>query len=106
MQKDNSIYLELIVQAVDKIALFTKDMKAKDFQKDTKTQSAVIMQLQVIGELSKKVSKTHKENIDLPWKKMAGLRDFISHDYFNLDVDSIWHTVKFDLKDIKKHIKL
>ena len=105
MEKDNTIYLKLILQAIDKTVLYTNKMSIEVFLKDSKTQSAVIMQLQVIGELSKKVGKEHKEGISVPWKNMIGLRDFISHEYFNLDLDNIWNTIKTDLKDLKKHIK-
>ena len=52
------------------------------------------MQLQVIGELAKKVPEETKSAINIPWKNMAGFRDMISHDYFGLDLFTVWHTVE------------
>ena len=52
------------------------------------------MQLHVLGELAKKTSADVKREIDIQWKEMAGLRDIISHQYFNLDLEMIWQAVK------------
>lgn len=91
--KDNKAYLLLMLDAVAKIKNYTTGQTFEDFSADNKTQSAVIMQLQVIGELAKKVPEDMKNNINLPWKNMAGFRDMISHDYFGLDIMTVWNTV-------------
>ena len=103
--KDNTAYLRLMLDSFAKIDRFTKGMTFEDFSTDEKTQSAVIMQLQVIGELAKKVPENFKESIDVPWKNMAGLRDLVSHDYFGLDLNVIWHTVKDSVPETEKNIK-
>jgi uncharacterized protein with HEPN domain len=51
------------------------------------------MQLQVIGELSKRMPEEIKTEIEIPWKKISGMRDMVSHDYFNLDIKAVWDTV-------------
>ena len=103
--KDNTAYLRLMLDSFAKINRFTKGMTFEDFSSDEKTQSAVIMQLQVTGELAKKVSENFKKSIDVPWKNMAGLRDLVSHDYFGLDLNVIWHTVKDSVPETEKNIK-
>ena len=80
--KHDKAYLQLMLDSFAKIKRFIDGMSFEDFSADEKTQSAVIMQLQVIGELAKKVPENFKESIDVPWKNMAGLRDLVSHDYF------------------------
>jgi len=57
------------------------------FLVDEKTQSAVIMQLIVIGELVKKLPESVKTQIDLPWKPIAGFRDLAVHEYFELELE-------------------
>ena len=52
------------------------------FLKDRKTQSAVILQLALIGEFAKRVSAPVRESTDIPWKEIAGFRDRAIHDYF------------------------
>ncbi len=58
---------------------------------------AVIMQLTLIGELSKKVSQDIKTKIELPWKEIAGFRDRAIHDYYQIDLQIVWQTINEDL---------
>ena len=102
--KDEKVYIEQMIDSVAKIESFTRDMKKDDFLKDAKTQSAVIMQLTVIGELVKKLSAKTKESIDLPWKEIAGFRDRAIHHYFGMDLDVIWDTVIMDIPILKAEL--
>src|ERR1035441_10665655 len=92
--KDPLAHLALMRDALAKIASFVKDMDLKGFLSDSKTQSAVIMQFQVIGELAKKITDLVKKEIDIPWKDITGLRDMVSHDYFSLDLPILWYTAE------------
>ena len=103
--KDQTAYLRLMLDAFGKIRLFLGDMSYDNFSVDSKTQSAVIMQLQVVGELVKKVDENIKEKIAIPWKDMAGLRDMVAHQYFYLDLPSIWTSATVDIADVEKEIK-
>lgn len=105
MEKDNLVYLRLMLDSIRKIKDYVHGMVFSDFSIDNKTQSAVIMQLQVIGELSKKVQEEIKKEINIPWKQMSGLRDMVAHDYFSLDIDAIWKTVNESIPDAEKEIK-
>ena len=106
MEKNNNIYLKLILDSTEKINSYVKDMNLNDFIGDSKTQSAVIMQLQVIGELSKKIPENVKVQIQLPWKQISGLRDIISHDYFSLDIELVWNILDSKIKDVSNKITL
>jgi uncharacterized protein with HEPN domain len=105
MEKDNLAYLRLVLDATRKIEEYLGHMSLNDFLVDSKTESAVIMQIQVIGELSKKVPEEIKSKIDVPWKEIAGLRDMVSHDYFSLDIEAIWNTATGDVQDLEQKIK-
>ena len=65
---------------------------------DSKTQSAVIRQLEIIGEAVKNLSKamTDRET-GVPWRQIAGARDRLIHAYFNVDIDAVWSMVEQDL---------
>jgi uncharacterized protein with HEPN domain len=67
------------------------------FLRDRKTQSAVILQLALIGELAKRISTTVRAAIDVPWKEIAGFRDRAIHDYFQIDLQIAWDTIALDL---------
>lgn len=96
--KNDKVYLEQILDSVNKILVFTKGFDYDGFSLDQKTQSAVIMQLTLIGELSKKLSKETKLKIELPWKEIAGFRDRAIHDYYQIDLIVVWETINEDLK--------
>ena len=104
MEKDNLAYLHLILDSIGKIEKYLGKMSLNDFLLDSKTESAVIMQIQIIGELSKKIPDKMKSEIDVPWKEIAGLRDMVSHDYFSLDVEAIWNTATKEVSELSQKI--
>lgn len=104
MEKDHKIYLKLILDSIGKIESFNRGLNYQKFTRDNKTQSASIMQLHIIGELSKKINKETREKIAIPWRDIAGMRDIISHDYFDMDLKIIWKTINKDLEKIKEEL--
>ena len=70
-----------------------------------KTQSAVIMQFAIIGELAKRISAPVKASISVPWKEIAGFRDRAIHDYFQIDLQVAWDTIKIDLDPLAKAVR-
>jgi len=84
--KSDRVYLEQILDAVESIRQFVAGIGQPGFLKDQKTQSAVIMQLALIGELAKRISAPAKSAIDIPWKEIAGFRDRAIHDYYRIDL--------------------
>jgi uncharacterized protein with HEPN domain len=104
MNKDNKTYLHLMMDSFSKIQDYIKDMSYENFLTDSKTQSAVIMQLQVIGEFAKKMPNEIKESVDIPWKLIVGMRDMVSHDYFNLDIKTVWDTAIKSVPEAEKEI--
>jgi|SRR3989344_6590278 len=102
--KDRYAHLRLMMDCFRKVKDYTKEMSYEAFLLDSKTQSAVIMQLQVIGELSKKILDDTKSQIDIPWKQIAGMRDVVSHDYFNLDIKFVWDTAMKSVPEAESEI--
>ena len=99
--KDNNVYIDLIIAACKKVSEYIAGLNEPTFTADSKTQSAVIMQLQVIGEIAKKLDEKTKGEIDAPWKMIIGLRNIISHDYFLLELGMIWKIVSKDIPDLE-----
>lgn len=102
--KYDEVYLRQILDCVRKIEKFTTDVDADLFATDEKTQSAVMMQLVLIGELAKRVRDETKATINLPWKEIAGFRDQAIHNYFEIDLDIVWTTVHTDIPELKQKI--
>ncbi|MBU4317469.1 MAG: DUF86 domain-containing protein [Proteobacteria bacterium] len=96
--REYSVYLEDILDAVQKTMDFIGEMSFDQFARDDKTIFAVIRALEIIGEASKNIpEQIKKDNTEIPWREMAGIRDKLIHDYFGIDLDVIWKTVKEDL---------
>jgi uncharacterized protein with HEPN domain len=85
---------------------YTKDLAYEQFTKDSKTQDAVIRNLEVIGEATKNLSthlrKTHPE---IPWKDLAGMRDKMIHHYFGINYEIVWKIAKEELPDLLPQIE-
>lgn len=99
-------YVQDILDAINDAKDFTKGMKLQDFIGDKKTIYAVVRSLEVIGEATKKIPNDMRaEYPDIPWKRMAGMRDKLIHDYFGVDLEIVWEAVKNELPPIEPLIQ-
>ncbi len=93
--RKNDLYLFDIIQSIQRIDEYIKDMDYNEFIKDNKTIDAVVRNLEVIGEASKHISIELKNKYPaLPWEEMYYLRNKITHEYFGIDYVIIWDIIK------------
>jgi uncharacterized protein with HEPN domain len=98
MIKSDLAYVDHILDCIRKINDFSKELSLKDFRKSELIQDAIIRNIEIIGEASKKISKDTKQTYyKIPWKEIAGMRDKLIHDYIGVDVDVVWKTIKEDI---------
>jgi uncharacterized protein with HEPN domain len=99
-------FLGDITEAMNLISLYTKGLTYRKFLEDRKAQDAVVRNLEVIGEASKNIAAAFKaKHPDVPWKKVAGLRDKLIHFYFGIDYKIVWSIVKKELPKLRKQVK-
>ncbi len=104
--KDDLVYIDHIKDCVRKIKEFTKQIEENDFAENELIQDAVIRNIEIIGEATKKVSNSFKQTYhEIPWKEMAGMRDKLIHDYMGVDISVVWKTIKLDIPEIDKLIQ-
>ena len=102
--KDDGVYLRHIMEAIDRIRSYTSAGRGA-FGQDLKTQDAVIRNLQIIGEASKKISAEMRDaHTDVPWKNMTGMRDRVVHDYFGVSLDIVWDVVENHLPALREKV--
>jgi len=100
------LYLEDIIDSIEKIQSFTAEMDFNSFIRDDKTKSAVIREFEIIGEAAKNISlEIKQQHIEIPWSDMAKMRDKLIHWYFGINYQIIWKTVQERLPVIKTDIR-
>lgn len=105
MIKNDQVYLEHILESIDKIENFVKGISKFEFDRNVMIQDAVIRNIEIIGEATKKISKQFTQSHpEIPWQDMAGMRDKLIHDYLDVDLDVVWRTVEADLPLLKELI--
>lgn len=105
MSERDRTYLVHISECVGRIERYLPADKAA-FVDDLKTQDAIIRNLQVLAESSKRVSaRTKAEFSNVEWEAIAGFRNVLVHDYLEVDVDEVWQVVARDLPLLKSAIE-
>lgn len=106
MIKDDLAYIDHILECIRKINEFSSGLSLKEFKLNELVQDAVIRNIEIIGEASKKVSKDTKQTYyKVPWKEIAGMRDKLIHDYLGVDVEVVWKTIKEDIPTLEKYMR-
>ena len=99
-------YIQDILEALGEVEDFTIGMQFEDFVKDKKTINAVVRSLEVIGEATKKIPDSLRvKHSKIPWKRMAGMRDKLIHEYFGVDLEIVWEVINNELPPVKPLIQ-
>lgn len=105
MSARDELYLAHILEAIAAIERFTAGGREAFFANDM-VQSAVIRQLEVVGEAAKNLSaELTQREAGVPWKQIAGARDRLIHGYFRVDLNAVWAMVERDLSPLKENVR-
>ena len=106
MKKDDTVYLRHILDAIELIEEYTKEMSENEFLSNSMAHDAVVRQIEIIGEAARNISDNFRVlHPNLPWGKMVGIRNKIIHEYFNVNFAIVWDTVQEDLPVLQETIK-
>lgn len=98
------VYLQHILDACQKVESYI-GIGQDSFLRESHWQDAVIRQLEIIGEATKRLSQKFREDNPLiPWRRIAGLRDVLIHDYFGVDVTAVWEVATREIPKLKQQI--
>lgn len=105
MTRDETIYLKHILDAIEKIETYVSGFDESEFMETSLVQDAVIRQLEIVGEATKRLSAGVKaKKPEIQWQSIAGMRDKLIHDYFGVDIRTVWITDIDDLPPLKHAI--
>ncbi|MBI4243074.1 MAG: DUF86 domain-containing protein [Planctomycetes bacterium] len=105
MTRSVKAFIQDIVDSIERIESYCS-ISREEFVKNIQIQDAVIRRLEIIGEAVKSIpDETRNKKPEIPWKKMAGLRDMLAHVYFGITMERIWIIAKNDLPKVKEHFK-
>ncbi len=100
-ERTNRDFVQDVQEAIRRIALYTAEMSYEAFLADTKTQDAVVRNLEIIGEAIKNLSEDLRhQHSEIPWKSLAGVRDKLIHHYFGVNFDIVWQIITVELPQV------
>jgi uncharacterized protein with HEPN domain len=104
--KQSGDYLGDISESMNDIADFIEGLTFEEFSSDKKTINAVIRSLEVLGEATKNIPMSVRDqHPDIPWSQMAGMRDVLIHNYMGVDLMTVWKVITERLPDLKSKIE-
>jgi len=106
MPTDFKVYLGDIAGAIKKVQRYTEGMDYGRFAKNELVIDAVIRNLEIIGEAVKNIPpEIKKKHPEVEWRKMAGLRDILIHEYSGVNLKIIWDIVENKIPELKERIE-
>ena len=104
--RDYVLFLEDILQAINKIEVYTRQLSYQDFRDNGLVVDAVIRNFEVIGEAAKSIPvRIKSKHPEVEWSEAIGFRNVLIHNYFGIDVESVWDTIHNNLPLLKQHIE-
>jgi uncharacterized protein with HEPN domain len=102
MWRDDAWLLDML-QSAQRALDYASGLSENQFMADNLRQDAILRQLTILGEASKKISnELRTAHPDIPWRKVAGFRDVVVHDYFGVDLKEVWRIIRDDLPSLVK----
>ena len=104
-RRDFLLFLEDIMVCIEKLEKYTQGLTFDQFSKNEMAVDAVIRNFEVIGEAVKKIPKELKQKYpDVEWNEASGFRDVLIHDYFGIDLEGVWDTLKKNVPGFKEKL--
>ena len=106
MKRDDSAYLRHILDAIKQVELYIDGFDEDAFMRNRLVQDGVIRQIEIIGEATRYLSpKLRKIYPHVPWADIGGMRNKLIHNYFGVDIATVWLTAIEDLPLLKQEIE-
>lgn len=100
MSRDDSALLD-IHNAAQRVLQFADGLTKAELAINEEKQSAILYQIIVIGEATKRLSKDFRNtHAHIPWKDIAGMQDVLAHQYDRVNPDTLWDVIRNDIPEL------
>jgi uncharacterized protein with HEPN domain len=105
MNKDEKVFIKHILESICLIENYTRELSKKEFLGLVEKQDAIIRRLEIMGEAVKNLPLELRERYPgIPWRRIAGMRDVLIHEYFAVELELTWEVIQRDLPELKKSL--
>jgi uncharacterized protein with HEPN domain len=99
------IFIDDILEAIEKIEKYVKDKNFEQFNNDDLLFDGVIRNFEIMGEAANNVPYEIQEKYNfVEWTEMIGFRNVLIHNYFGIDTETVWQTIKKNIPEVKMHV--
>lgn len=106
MKRDVGVYVDDVLECIEKIIGYTTDVTKESFLNNSQLQDAILRRLEIIGEAVKNIPNNFRDKYPhIEWKKIAGLRDILIHEYHGVKLEKVWKVINEDIHELKDQVK-
>ena len=104
-RRKDKMRLEHILEAIDRLQTYAGSLSRDELEADIMRYYGIVKNIEIIGEAARMLSDDFKSaNSEVPWLSIANMRNFLVHEYFQVDSDTVWAVIHGDIVELKKNI--
>lgn len=97
--------LEHILQAIDRLQTHAGSLSKDELEKDVLRYYGIVKNIEIIGEAASMLTEAFKSaHPEVPWRSISNMRNFLVHEYFQVDSDIVWNVIQSDIVELRKHV--